>query len=85
MARTFLFFFVFTMPFVLCHDNFPYPFEPLTMIFLITFGFVGVEIVCMELNDPFGDGACNIWTFCSMLWRLDRKAHRIYRLLCCRV
>ena len=55
MARTFLFVWLFTLPFVLCHDDSQYPFDALLMIFLTTFGFLGLEYVCMELDDPFGD------------------------------
>lgn len=51
MTRTFLFVWVFTLPFVLCHDDNNYPFDPLLMIFLTTFGFIGVEFVCMELDE----------------------------------
>ena len=88
MTRTFLFVWVFTLPLVLCHEEHKNPFDPLLMIFLTTFGFIGVclyytvwmegrherfglltpsfpvspfflkigiEFVCMELDDPFGD------------------------------
>lgn len=55
MTRTFLFVWVFTLPLVLCHDDNNYPFDPLVMISLTTFGFIGIEFVCMELDDPFGD------------------------------
>lgn len=88
MTRTFLFVWVFTLSLVLCHDVGNYPFDPLLMIFLTTFGFIGalllarvilvdvltgvlhnsyahshlpsctrtgIEFVCLELDDPFGN------------------------------
>jgi hypothetical protein len=54
MARTFLFFWVFTLPFALA-DDFSKPSCLLIMIFLVTYGFMGTECVMMELDDPFGD------------------------------
>jgi len=46
MTRTFLFVWVFTLSLVLCHDNTSrYPFDALLMIFLTTFGFIGMNIV----------------------------------------
>jgi predicted membrane chloride channel (bestrophin family) len=54
MARTFLFVWVFTIPFVMARgvEN-----MPLTtfLVFFATYGFVGVELVSMELDDPYGD------------------------------
>jgi hypothetical protein len=55
MTRTFLFVWIFTLPFVLCYDTNTYPVDPLIMVFLTTFGFIGLEYVSMELDDPFGD------------------------------
>lgn len=55
MTRTFLFVFVFTLPFVLMNDEIERLVEPLCIIFLTTYGFIGLEYVCMELDDPFGD------------------------------
>lgn len=56
MARTFLFLYVFTVPFVLLSDE-----SSLTahcfMVFLLTYGFVGLEIISIELDNPFGDDA----------------------------
>ncbi|EEC44724.1 predicted protein [Phaeodactylum tricornutum CCAP 1055/1] len=55
MTKTFLFVWIFSLPFCLCHDSYSQPFTLLTIIFLITFGFVGLEMVAMELSDCFGD------------------------------
>lgn len=54
MARTFLFLYVFTVPFVMLDDDrstFAHCFE----VFLITYGFMGLEVVAMDLDNPFGD------------------------------
>uniref|UniRef100_A0A6S8J0W6 Bestrophin homolog n=1 Tax=Amphora coffeiformis TaxID=265554 RepID=A0A6S8J0W6_9STRA len=56
MAKIFLFLWVFTIPFSLCHFTFQGGvYVPVAIIFLITFGFMGLEYVSMELSDPFGD------------------------------
>lgn len=57
MSKIFLFLWVFTVPFAICHFDFPNlgTVVPVLMVFLITFGFVGLEYVSMELSDPFGD------------------------------
>lgn len=56
MAKIFLFLWVFTIPFSLCHFTFKGGVTvPVTIIFLITFGFMGLEYVSMELSDPFGE------------------------------
>jgi len=54
MGRTFLFFWVFTLPFALA-DDFVKPLCLLMMVFAVTYGFIGTECVMMELDDPFGD------------------------------
>lgn len=56
MSKIFLFLWVFTVPFAVCHYDFKMgTIVPAAIIFLITFGFVGLEYVSMELSDPFGD------------------------------
>lgn len=54
MARTILFFFVFTLPFALCHDDYSL-FGVSILVFILSFGFIGLEYVSMEMTDPFGD------------------------------
>ena len=56
MARTFLFLYVFTVPFVLLKDQSPL-FAHCFSVFLLTYGFVGLELVAIELDDPFGNDA----------------------------
>jgi len=54
MSRTFVFLYVFVLPFVLVEDsssNFAHCF----MAFVLTFGFVGLELCAIGLDDPFGD------------------------------
>eukprot|EP00549_Striatella_unipunctata_P015225 CAMPEP_0118679270 /NCGR_PEP_ID=MMETSP0800-20121206/3696_1 /TAXON_ID=210618 ORGANISM="Striatella unipunctata, Strain CCMP2910" /NCGR_SAMPLE_ID=MMETSP0800 /ASSEMBLY_ACC=CAM_ASM_000638 /LENGTH=399 /DNA_ID=CAMNT_0006575249 /DNA_START=1379 /DNA_END=2579 /DNA_ORIENTATION=+ len=54
MTRTFLFVWVFTLPFALVADIEKLPALVLLMFF-ITYGFIGLERVSIELDDPFGD------------------------------
>lgn len=54
MTRTILFFYIFTLPFALNNDIHKVaPF--LFTIFIITYGFVGLELIAMEIDDPFGE------------------------------
>ena len=56
MARTILVFWVYTLPFALQHT--PYPLWGICMlVFILTYGFIGIEAVCVEMSDPFGDDA----------------------------
>lgn len=54
MARTFLFLYVFTVPFVLLRDD-SSVFAHCFAVFLLTYGFMGLEVVAIELDNPFGD------------------------------
>lgn len=58
MARTFLLFYIFTLPFALLSDI-SSPYVHLVVIFFLTYGFVGLEIVAVELDDPFGGTVVN--------------------------
>jgi predicted membrane chloride channel (bestrophin family) len=58
MARTFLFLYVFTMPFVFLADESSI-FAHCFAVFVITYGFVGLEFVAIEMDNPFGDYANN--------------------------
>mmetsp|Transcript_14458 Transcript_14458/g.20816 ORF Transcript_14458/g.20816 Transcript_14458/m.20816 type:complete len:121 (-) Transcript_14458:36-398(-) len=53
MARTFLFTYVFTVPFALLSDS-SKPIAHCVVIFFLTYGFMGVEYTSIELDDPFG-------------------------------
>lgn len=53
MSRTFLFFYLFTTPFALLQDV-SKPIAHNVVIFFLTFGFMGLEYVSIELDDPFG-------------------------------
>jgi len=55
MGRTFLFFWVFTLPFALVNDMGEVRVADLAIIFFLTYGYVGLEFVSMEMDDPFGD------------------------------
>jgi len=53
MTRTILFFYIFTLPFALNNDiEKVAPF--LFTIFIITYGFIGLEFIAIEIDDPFG-------------------------------
>jgi len=54
MARTFMFLYLFTLPFALL-DAADHAWVHATVCFLVTFGFVGLETVSIELDNPFGD------------------------------
>jgi predicted membrane chloride channel (bestrophin family) len=53
MTRTFLFFWIFSLPCVLIPDN-DQLYEVLILMFFCTYGFLGLEYVNMELDDPYG-------------------------------
>eukprot|EP00563_Minutocellus_polymorphus_P013220 CAMPEP_0181066304 /NCGR_PEP_ID=MMETSP1070-20121207/25239_1 /TAXON_ID=265543 /ORGANISM="Minutocellus polymorphus, Strain NH13" /LENGTH=542 /DNA_ID=CAMNT_0023146829 /DNA_START=43 /DNA_END=1672 /DNA_ORIENTATION=- len=54
MSRTFVLIWVFSLPLSLAHDMSTLP-ALLFLIFFVTFGFVGLEFVAVEADDPFGD------------------------------
>lgn len=49
-----MFLYVFTVPFVLLGDD-SSAFAHCCMVFVITYGFVGLELVAIELDNPFGN------------------------------
>jgi hypothetical protein len=49
MTRTFLLFYIFTVPFALLSDV-SSPIVHLVVIFFLTYGFCGLEIVAMEVS-----------------------------------
>jgi predicted membrane chloride channel (bestrophin family) len=53
MTRTFLFFWIFSLPCVLIPDN-DQLYEVMILMFFCTYGFLGLEYVNMELDDPYG-------------------------------
>jgi hypothetical protein len=56
MGRIFLFFYVFTLPFAILSSTLSYTsFYLLVIVFIMTYGFLGLELVSIELDDPFGD------------------------------
>ena len=55
MARIFLVLYVFTMPFaILSADLKLADFQVVLLVMLMTYGFMGLEIVSTNLDDPFG-------------------------------
>ena len=54
MARTFMFIYLYTLPFAIL-DSVDRASVHFSIVFLVTYGFVGLETVSIELDDPFGD------------------------------
>jgi predicted membrane chloride channel (bestrophin family) len=54
MTRTFLYFYIFSVPFALLHDT-SSTYAYLVVVFFLTYGFIGLELVSIELDDPFGN------------------------------
>jgi len=56
MTRTIVLLYIFTIPFVLLADASNEMMIPhCATIFMLTYGFMGLELVSIELDDPFGD------------------------------
>jgi hypothetical protein len=55
MTRTFLYFYIFTVPFALLNDAHTDPYAYHVVVFFLTYGFIGLELIAIELDDPFGD------------------------------
>ena len=53
MSRTLIFMWVFTLPLALANDI-EKPLPLLFVIFFLTFGFIGLELVSIEMDDPYG-------------------------------
>jgi len=54
MTRTFVFLYVFLVPFALLSDKSDILFDCI-IIFVLTFGIIGLEFVAIELTEPFGE------------------------------
>ena len=53
LCQTFLFMWIFSLPMVLISDS-DQSVEVLLIVFFSTFGYLGVEYTCIELDDPYG-------------------------------
>lgn len=54
MTRTILMVYIFSLPFLfISYDD--YFTEGAIAVFFLTFGFVGLELVAIALDDPFGE------------------------------
>ena len=52
----FVIFYIFTMPFALLSPDLNLQYAQLTIIvFLMTYGFIGIEVLFVELDDPFSE------------------------------
>mmetsp|Transcript_4516 Transcript_4516/g.6893 ORF Transcript_4516/g.6893 Transcript_4516/m.6893 type:complete len:424 (-) Transcript_4516:293-1564(-) len=56
MTRTFVFIWVYSLPWVLYNDEIKTP-SLIMIVFFITYAFVGLECVSIELDDPYGNDA----------------------------
>lgn len=57
MTATFLFFFLFTIPFAFLSDDtklFTVA-SHCFVVFILTYGMMGMDMVAVQLDDPFGD------------------------------
>lgn len=56
LGRIFVIFYVFTLPFALLSPelNLKY-FQMILLIFLMTYGFMGIELLFVEIDDPFAE------------------------------
>jgi len=59
MARTFLFFYTYTLPFALLSVE-SHPVQDIVLVFLITYGIIGIEQITIEMDDPFGVHPCDL-------------------------
>jgi predicted membrane chloride channel (bestrophin family) len=55
MARTFMFIYLETLPFALLDTVADSMYVHMAIVFLVTYGFVGLETVSIELDNPFGN------------------------------
>jgi hypothetical protein len=57
MTATFLFFFLFTIPFAFLSDenSFFIAASHCFVVFILTYGMMGMDMVAIQLDDPFGD------------------------------
>jgi putative membrane protein len=56
MNRTFLYFYIFTVPLTLLEDvKEKYPYLQMLVTVFLTYGFVGLQLIAVELDDPFGN------------------------------
>lgn len=65
MSRTFLFFYIYTLPSALLTAS-STPEADLVVLFIVTYGFIGLELISIELDDPFGDDVIDFDTLRSL-------------------
>ena len=70
MSRTFLFFYIYTLPSALLTAS-STPEADLVVLFIVTYGFIGLELISIELDDPFGDDVIDFDTLRSLHVRLN--------------
>jgi Bestrophin, RFP-TM, chloride channel len=65
MSRTFIFFYIYTLPSALLTAS-STPIADLVVLFIVTYGFIGLELISVELDDPFGDDVIDFDTLGSL-------------------
>ena len=71
MARTFLFCYVFTIPFTFLSDSVVSGIYHAIAVFIITYGFLGLETCAIELDNPFGDDPNDLkYVLCVCLYAI---------------
>jgi hypothetical protein len=65
MSRTFLFFYIYTLPSALLTAS-STPEADLVVLFIVTYGFIGLELISIALDDPFGDDIIDFDTLRSI-------------------
>lgn len=76
MGRTLLFVWMFTLPFAIT-NGIAKSAASMAIMFLLTYGFVGLEYVSMELDDPFGNDANDI----DAVFLMSQTTQAIYFLI----
>jgi ion channel-forming bestrophin family protein len=71
MSRTFIFFYIFTLPSALLTAS-STPGADLVVLFIVTYGFIGLELISVELDDPFGDDAIDFDALRSVVVRITQ-------------
>jgi predicted membrane chloride channel (bestrophin family) len=71
MSRTFLFFYIYTLPSALLTAS-STPEADLVILFIVTYGFIGLELISIELDDPFGEDVIDFDTLRSIQVSVER-------------
>lgn len=62
MGRTLVFIWILTLPGAVLDSHKEEPFEALFLVFIVTYGFIGLTLTDVELHDPLGDDPNDLMT-----------------------